>query len=300
MVTYDGNNEKLLVFLYLILASLKQFPSTKSYLVNATAIFSPIACCSLLTLLTVSSKLSPSLISMMLFLSLDSLHLLCHLYGLSLISCKWCCSFRFCLQAFSLHFIYSWPLPLKTAAAAAAKALQLCLTLCDPTDGSSLGSPVPGILQARTPEWVAISFSNAWKWKVKGKSLSRVRLFTTPWTAAYQAPPPMGFSRQEYWSGVPLPSPTPTDSQMLSTAQKPSPFSFFKDVAKPPLIWGSSFHPNQFSNLNSLLPLTAPLVNQISHVTLSLSYGYSCWYSIPLVAKPVWVFLNVHISMPQP
>ena len=68
------------------------------------------------------------------------------------------------------------------------------------------GSPVPGILQARTLEWVAISFSNAWKWKVKAKSLSRVRLLATPWTAAYQAPPSMGFSRQEYWSGVPLPS----------------------------------------------------------------------------------------------
>ena len=68
------------------------------------------------------------------------------------------------------------------------------------------GSPVPGILQARTLEWVAISFSDAWKWKVKVKSLSRVRLFATPWTAAYQAPPSMGFPRQEYWSGVPLPS----------------------------------------------------------------------------------------------
>ena len=66
--------------------------------------------------------------------------------------------------------------------------------LCDPIDGSPPGSPVPGILQARTLEWVAISFSNAGKWKVKGKSLSRVRLFVTPWTAAYQAPPPMGFS----------------------------------------------------------------------------------------------------------
>ena len=79
----------------------------------------------------------------------------------------------------------------------AAKSLQSCPTLCDPTDGSLPGSPVPGILQARTLEWVAISFSNAWKWKVKVKSLSRVRLFATPWTAAYQAPPPMGFSRQE-------------------------------------------------------------------------------------------------------
>ena len=92
-------------------------------------------------------------------------------------------------------------------AAAAAKLLQSCLTLCDPTDGSPLGSPVPGILQARTLERVAISFSNAWKWKVKVKSLSRVRLLGTPWTAAYQAPLSMGLSRQEYWSGVPLPSP---------------------------------------------------------------------------------------------
>ena len=91
--------------------------------------------------------------------------------------------------------------------AAAAKSLQSCPTLCDPIDGSPPGSPVPGILQARTLEWVAISFSNAWKWKVKVKSLSRVRPSATPWTAAYQAPPSMGFSRQEYWSEVPLPSP---------------------------------------------------------------------------------------------
>ena len=89
----------------------------------------------------------------------------------------------------------------------AAKSLQSCPTLCDPIDGSPPGSPVPGILQARTLEWVAISFSNAWKWKVKVKSLSRVWLFETPRIAAHQAPPPMGFSRQEYWSGVPLPSP---------------------------------------------------------------------------------------------
>ena len=91
--------------------------------------------------------------------------------------------------------------------AAAAKLLQSCLTLCNPIDGSPIGSPVPGILQARILEWVAISFSSAWKWEVKMKSLSRVRLLATPWTAAYQAPPDMGFSRQEYWSGVPLPSP---------------------------------------------------------------------------------------------
>ena len=89
-----------------------------------------------------------------------------------------------------------------------AKSLQSCPTLCDPIDSSPPGSPVPGILQARTQEWVAISFSTTWKWKVKLKLLSRVRLSATPWTAAYQAPPSMGFSRQEYWSGVPLPSPT--------------------------------------------------------------------------------------------
>ena len=88
-----------------------------------------------------------------------------------------------------------------------AKLLQSCLTLCNPTDGSPAGSPIPGILQARILEWVAISFTNTWKWKVKVKSLSLVRLLATPWTAAHQAPPSVGFSRQEYWTGMPLPSP---------------------------------------------------------------------------------------------
>ena len=92
------------------------------------------------------------------------------------------------------------------SAAAAAKFLQSCPTLCNPTDGSQPGSPIPGILQARTLEWVAISFSNAWKWRVKVNSLSHVWLLATPWTAVHQAPPSMGFSRQEYWSGLPLPS----------------------------------------------------------------------------------------------
>ena len=92
------------------------------------------------------------------------------------------------------------------AAIATAKSLQSCPTLCDPIDVSPPGSPIPGILQARTLEWVAISFSNAWKWKVKVKSFSCVQLLVTPWTAAHQAPLSMGFSRQEYWSGVPLPS----------------------------------------------------------------------------------------------
>ena len=98
-----------------------------------------------------------------------------------------------------------------SAAAAAAKLLQLCPTLCNSINGSPPGSPVPGILQERTLEWVAISFSNAWKWKVKVKTLSHVWLLATPWNSAYQAPP-MGFSWQEYWSGLPLPSP-----EMLSS-----------------------------------------------------------------------------------
>ena len=117
----------------------------------------------------------------------------------------------------SSQFVYCWNLARRilcitllayaAAAAVAAKSLQSCPTLCDPINVSQPGSPIPGILQARTLEWVAISFSNAWKWKVKVKSLSRVWLLATPWTVAYKAPPSMGFSRQEYWSGVPSPSP---------------------------------------------------------------------------------------------
>ena len=118
-------------------------------------------------------------------------------------------------------------------AAAAAKSLQLCPTLCDPRDGSPPGSTVPGILQARTLEWVAISFSNAWKWKVKMKSLSRVWPLATPWTAAYQAPPSMGFPRQEYWSGVPLPSPL---AVIITTIIIPvSSYSSFPEGAPCPL-----------------------------------------------------------------
>ena len=98
-----------------------------------------------------------------------------------------------------------------------AKSLQSCPTLWDPVDGSPPGSPVPGILQARTVEWAAISFSNAWKWKVKVKLLSCVGLLATPWTAAWQAPPSMGFSKQEYWSGVPLSSPLSAYTLMESS-----------------------------------------------------------------------------------
>ena len=107
-----------------------------------------------------------------------------------------------CISRIGRGFFTTEPL-----AAAAAKLLQSCPTLRDPIGGSPPGSAIPGILQARTLEWVAISFSNVWKWKVKVKSLSCVRLSVITWTAAYQAPPSMGFSRQEYWSGVPLPSP---------------------------------------------------------------------------------------------
>ena len=110
----------------------------------------------------------------------------------------------------------SWWRNLTISSSTTTRLLQSCPTLCDPTDGSPPGSAVPGILQARMLEWVAISFSNAWKWKLKVKSLSRARLFATPWTAAYQAPPSMGFSRQEYWSGVPLPSPISSSTTPFS------------------------------------------------------------------------------------
>ena len=90
-----------------------------------------------------------------------------------------------------------------------SEVAQSCPTLFNPVDCSPPGSSVHGILQARILEWVAISFSSAWKWKLKVKSQSLVRLLATPWTSVHQAPPSMGFSRQECWSGVPLPSPTP-------------------------------------------------------------------------------------------
>ena len=137
------------------------------------------------------------------------------------LSCVWLCdpvdyslpgsSIHGIFQARVLEWVVFWVYLKSTAAAAAAaaataKSLQSCLTLCNPIDSSPLGCPIPGILQARTLEWVAISFSNAWKWKVKVKLLSRVQLLATSWPATYQAPPSLGFSRQEYWSGLPLPS----------------------------------------------------------------------------------------------
>ena len=123
------------------------------------------------------------------------------------ILCVCVCVYQMCIKHNFIYIYVCVCVCVCVCVAAAAKSLQSYPTLCDPIDGSPPGSPVPGILQARTLERVAISCTNAWKWKVKVKPLSRVQLFVTPWTAAYQAPPSMGFSRQEYWSGVPSPSP---------------------------------------------------------------------------------------------
>ena len=124
----------------------------------------------------------------------------------------WVCTICYMGHSYMKKIICCLP---DAAAATAAKSFQLCLTLWDPRDGSPPGSPVPGILQTRTLEWVAISFSKAWKWKGKVKSLSHVWVLATLWTAAYQAPLPMEFSRQEYWSGVPLPSPRVSEISFL-------------------------------------------------------------------------------------
>ena len=137
--------------------------------------------------------------------------------------------------------------------AKSAKSLQSCPTLCDPIDSSPSGSSIPGILQARTLEWVAISFSNAWKWKVKVKLVSHVWLFVTPWSAAYQAPPPMGFSRQEYWSGVPFPSPDlllPFSKTLIPNVQRP--FQHFY----PSILLDSLIHISKIEPI--ALPRTPP------------------------------------------
>ena len=163
----------------------------------------------------------------------------------------------------------------------AAKSFQSCPTLCDPTDGSPPGSPIPGILQARTLERVSISFSNAWKWKLKVKSLCRARLLETPWTAAHQAPPSMGFSRQEYWSGLPLPSP-------CLVAKYVQLFCDPMDYRRP----GSSIHGISQSSYWGGLPFPAPEdlpnpgIEPVSpalpgrfFITVSLSHQYINIYS---------------------
>ena len=190
--------------------------------------------------------------------------------------------------------------------AAAAASLQSCPTLRDPIDGSPPGSPIPGILQARTLERVAISFSNAWKWKVKVKTLSHVRLFETPWTAAYQAPPSMGFSRQEYWSGVPLPSPSEGLGH-VKRAQKVSQVmgmfwvliclcqNWLNDTLK-----AASFHCRQITpqwKRNFLKDLLIPNVSEY----LGLSFICYKWKSkmVPSLWKTVWQFEQIHVDVWQ-
>ena len=147
-----------------------------------------------------------------------------------------------------------------------AKSLQSCRTLCDPIDNSPPGFHVPGILQARTLEWVAISFSNAWKWKEKVKSHSRVRLWATPCTAAHQAPPSIGFSRQEYWSGVPLPYPKAEEPEIIlptcwiiekAREFQKNIYSCFTDYTKPLTVWITT-NCGKFLNGNSRPPDLPP------------------------------------------
>ena len=148
---------------------------------------------------------------------------------------------------------FLWP------AAAAAKLLQMCLTPCDPIDSSPSGSPVPGILQARTLEWVAISFSSAWKWKVKVKTLSCVRLLATPWTVAHRAPPSMGFSRQEYWSRVSWPSLSMTNMFSWKNSVSLCPASFCSPSPNLPVVADISWLPT-FAFQSPMMKRTSLLV----------------------------------------
>ena len=147
------------------------------------------------------------------------------------------------------------------------KFTQLCLTLCDPIDGSPPGSSILGILQARTLEWVAISFSSAWKWKVKVKSFSHAQLVASPWTSAYQVPLSMGLSRQEYWSGVPLPSLHGLYSPWNSPGQNTG-------VGRLYLLQG--IYPAQ--GLNPGLPHCRRILYQLSHQGSPYMYVYIYTY----------------------
>ena len=144
-----------------------------------------------------------------------------------------------------------------------------CVQLCDPIDGSPPGSPIPGSLQARLLEWVAISFSNAWKWKVKVKSLSCVLLLATSWTAAYQAPPSMGFSRQEYWSGVPLPSTT----KLLCSG-----FCMVVQLSHPYMTTGKIIALRIWTFVGKAMPLLSRLLN--------CGIGEDSWESFGLQTNP--------------
>ena len=176
---------------------------------------------------------------------------------------------------------------------AAAKLLQSCPTLCDPIDGSPPGSPIPGILQARTLEWLAISFSNAWKWNVKVKLLSCVRLLATPWSAAYQAPASMGFSRQEYWSGVPLPS--------LGTQHSDSIFLYISKLSPWLSLVVICHHTKSYIVIEYNPPLyisylwliyfvTASLYLLISLTYFSLPHPTLLWQP-PVCSQYLWLFL---------
>ena len=149
------------------------------------------------------------------------------------------------------------------------------------------GSPVPGILQARTLEWVAISFSNAWKRKVKVKSLSRFRLLATPWTATYQASPSMGFSRQEYWSGVPLPS--PWDQQPILTL-------FTKFLKRGPRLSDHFSYPGHFMHIQSSLShlLTPSLL--FSWFSSAVLPGIHCQLAAICLFNPLlfWMLLTLY------
>ena len=171
------------------------------------------------------------------------------------------------------------------APAAAAKSLQSCLTLCDPIDSSPPGSAVPGVLQARTLEWVAISFS-AWKWKVKVKSLSLVRLLATPWTATYQVPPPMWFSRQEYWSGLPLPS--PHFQHHSSKASILQGLAFFTlQVSYPSMTGGKT-------NTSAMLTFFNKMMSLLFQYTVSVQFSHS------VVSHSLWPHGLQHSSLPCP
>ena len=164
-------------------------------------------------------------------------------------------------------------------AAAAAKSLQSCPTLCNPMDCSPPGSWIHGVFQARVLEWGAISFSNAWKWKVKVKSLSRVRLLATPWTIVHQASESMGFSRQEYWIGVPLASPI----WIISSVQ-------FSSVQFSHSVMSNSLRPHESQHARPLCPSPTPGVH-------SDSRPLSQWCH-PAISSPVVPFSSCPQSLP--
>ena len=180
-------------------------------------------------------------------------------------------------------------------AVAAAKSIQSCLTLCDPIDSSPPGSPIPGILQARTLDWIAISFSNAWKWKVKLKLLSHVRILATPWTAAHQGLPSMGFSRQEYWSGVPSPSPfLAVPSEKPLTREKILPkFSFFllqlSQIKRTEIIASGHIHSAKEKKNKYMTPFSSVLRGRLGSLKRFLGSSDSRWSKKwPMWSKDGW------------